>query len=89
LLREAVAHHPPPSKPGKWVKFYYVTQAEVNPPTFVFFCNRPELIHFSYKRYLENRLRERYGFLGTPIELVFRARERSAPAWERSRKTGQ
>lgn len=84
LLREAVAHHPPPTKPGKWVKFYYVTQAEVNPPTFVFFCNRPELIHFSYRRYLENRIRERYGFLGTPIELVFRERSRSAPAWERA-----
>lgn len=83
LLREAVAHHPPPTKPGKWVKFYYVTQAAVNPPTFVFFCNRPQLVHFSYKRYLENRIRERYSFLGTPIELVFRARERSAPAWER------
>ncbi len=85
LLREAVTHHPPPTKPGKWVKFYYVTQAAVNPPTFVFFCNRPELIHFSYKRYLENRIRERYGFLGTPIQLVFRERERSAPAWERGR----
>jgi GTP-binding protein len=85
LLREAVAHHPPPTKPGKWVKFYYVTQAEVNPPTFVFFCNRSDLIHFSYKRYLENRIRERYGFLGTPIQLIFRERERSAPARERGR----
>jgi GTP-binding protein len=85
LLREAIAHHPPPTRPGKWVKFYYVTQPEVNPPTFVFFCNRPQLVHFSYKRYLENRIRERYGFLGTPIELVFRERERSAPAWERGK----
>ncbi|MCS7050588.1 MAG: ribosome biogenesis GTPase Der, partial [Thermomicrobium sp.] len=83
FLREAVAHHPPPTKPGKWVKFYYVTQPAVHPPTFVFFCNRPELVHFSYRRYLENRLRARYGFLGTPIELVFRERKRSAPAWER------
>lgn len=80
LLREAVQRHPPPSKPGKWVKFYYVTQAEVNPPTFVFFCRNAEGVHFSYKRYLENTIRREYGFTGTPIELVFRERPRREPA---------
>jgi GTPase len=75
LLREAVAAHPPPSKPGKWIKFYYATQADVAPPTFVFFCNDPTQIHFSYRRFLENRLRESFGFTGTPIRLSFRGRE--------------
>jgi len=75
LLREAVAAHPPPSKPGKWIKFYYATQADVAPPTFVFFCNDPTQIHFSYRRFLENRLREAFGFTGTPMRLSFRGRE--------------
>ena len=75
LLRESVAAHPPPSKPGKWLKFYYATQADVAPPTFLFFCNDPTQIHFSYKRYLENRLREEFGYTGTPIRLSFRGRE--------------
>jgi GTP-binding protein len=77
LLREAVERHPPPSRPGKWVKLYYVTQAAVRPPTFVFFCRNAEGIHFSYRRYLENQIRRAYGFTGTPIELVFRERARN------------
>jgi GTP-binding protein len=75
LLREAVARHQPPSKPGKWLKFYYATQADVAPPTFVFFCNDPLQVHFSYRRYLENQLREHFGFVGTPIKMIFRGRE--------------
>ncbi|MBA3415020.1 MAG: ribosome biogenesis GTPase Der [Chloroflexia bacterium] len=75
LLREAVAAHPPPSKPGKWLKFYYATQADVAPPTFIFFCNDPVQIHFSYRRFLENRLREAFGYTGSPIRLSFRGRE--------------
>ncbi len=74
LLREAVASHAPPSKRGKRLRFYYATQAEVDPPTFVFFVNEPQLVHFSYHRYLENRLRERFGFEGTPLRLHFRRR---------------
>ncbi|MDI3340359.1 MAG: ribosome biogenesis GTPase Der [Sphaerobacter sp.] len=77
VIREAVNRHPPPSKPNKWVKFYYVTQAGVRPPTFVFFCNAPQNVHFSYRRYLENTLREHYQFTGTPIVLRFRARRES------------
>jgi GTP-binding protein len=75
VLKDAVQKHPPPSRPGKWMKFYYVTQADVAPPTFVFFCNDPEGIHFSYRRYLENALRAEFGFEGTPIRMSFRARD--------------
>ncbi len=74
ILQEAVARHSPPSKAGKRLKFYYATQATVDPPTFLFFVNDPRLVHFSYERYLENRLREHYGFLGTPLRLSFRKR---------------
>lgn len=74
LLKEAVAKHPPPSKPGKWVRFFYATQADVAPPTFIFFCNEPKMIHFSYRRYIENELRESFGFSGTPLRLSFRGR---------------
>ncbi|HEV2527913.1 MAG TPA: ribosome biogenesis GTPase Der [Thermomicrobiales bacterium] len=74
LLQEAVQAHPPASKPGKWVKFFYATQADVSPPMFVFFVNDPTQIHFSYRRYLENTLREHFGFSGTPIRMSFRSR---------------
>jgi GTP-binding protein len=74
LLQEALARNPPKSKGGQRPRFYYATQAEVDPPTFVFFVNDHTLIHFSYERYLENRIREVYGFLGTPLRLVFRSR---------------
>jgi GTP-binding protein len=75
LLRDSVAKHPPASKPGKWLKFYYATQADTSPPTFIFFCNDPQQVHFSYRRYLENELREAFGFSGTPIRMSFRGRE--------------
>jgi GTP-binding protein len=74
LLQDALARNPPKSKSGQRPRFYYATQAEVDPPTFVFFVNDQNLIHFSYERYLENRIREVYGFLGTPLRLVFRSR---------------
>jgi GTP-binding protein len=75
MLKEAVAAHPPPSKPGKWLKFFYATQADVSPPTIIIFVNDPAQIHFSYRRYLENKLRETFGFMGTAIRLSFRGRE--------------
>lgn len=75
LIRDAINAHPPPSKPGKWLKFYYATQADIEPPTFIFFCNDPAQIHFTYRRYLENQLRDAFGFTGTPIRLSFRGRE--------------
>jgi GTP-binding protein len=74
LMRDAISRHPPPQKGGIQVKFAYVTQATVDPPTFVFFVNKPDWVHFTYQRYLENRIREEFPFPGTPIRLVFRAR---------------
>jgi GTP-binding protein len=77
LIKEATEAHPPPSKPGKWVKFYYATQADVKPPTFIIFTNDADAVHFSYKRYIENQIRGVFGFEGTPIRLVFRTRQHS------------
>ena len=76
LLREAVAKHPPPSRPSTWLKLYYATQSDIAPPRFVFFCNDPRNVHFSYQRYLENEIRDNYSFDGTPIILHFRGRRR-------------
>jgi GTP-binding protein len=75
LVQGALARHAPPSKRGKRLKIYYVSQPGVDPPTFVFHVNDPDLVHFSYERYLENRLREAYEFPGTPLRLIFRQRE--------------
>ena len=67
-----MAAHSPPSVRGRQLKVFYVTQAEVNPPTFVFFVNDPKLLHFSYQRYLENKLRDSFGFSGIPLKLIFK-----------------
>ncbi len=75
MIKQAFAAHPPPTKQGRRLKLYFVTQAEVAPPTFVFFVNNPALIHFSYERYLENRIREVFPFPGTPIRLTFRGHQ--------------
>ena len=72
LVAQAVERTPPAVVHGRRSKIRYVTQAAVAPPTFVFFTTDPSSIHFSYRRYLENRLREAYGFDGTPIRLIFR-----------------
>lgn len=76
LLSDATAVVPPPSKKGKQLKIYYLTQIKVKPPTFAVFVNEPELAHFSYMRFLENKLRETYGFEGTPIRLLVRKRSK-------------
>ncbi len=75
ILRDAILNFEPPSKNGKRSKIMFVTQPDTNPPKFVFFCKDPEFINFSYERYLENRLRERVDFSGTPINLVFKGKE--------------
>ena len=72
ILAEATAKVQPPSDKGKRLKIYYMTQISVAPPTFVIFCNSEELFHFSYRRYIENCLRDTFGFEGTPIKLVIR-----------------
>ena len=73
-LIDALAAHPPPAARQRRLQVYYGTQAEVNPPTFVFFTNDPRLVHFSYRRYLENVMRRSFGFQGTAIKMVFRGR---------------
>ena len=72
LLNDAMNRVQPPSDKGKRLKIYYMTQSSVAPPTFVVFCNSEELFHFSYRRYLENCLRDTFGFSGTPIRMVIR-----------------
>jgi GTP-binding protein len=74
-LRQAQDQHAAPSKAGRHLKIFYGTQVRTDPPTFLIFVNDPTLVHFTYKRYLENRFRETYGFLGTPIRLVFKKRQ--------------
>ncbi|WP_277301002.1 ribosome biogenesis GTPase Der [Veillonella montpellierensis] len=76
LLADAQTVNPVPSRNGKTPKIYYMTQASVKPPTFILFVNDPTLIHFSYMRFLENRLRESFGFEGTPIRLILRGKRR-------------
>jgi GTP-binding protein len=70
VIQKALDYQPPPSHAGRQLKIYYGTQVRSDPPTFVLFVNDPTLMHFSYLRYLENRIREEYGFLGTPIKLA-------------------
>jgi len=77
IVQKALATHNLPRTGTKQLKILYATQAEVNPPTFVFFVNDAKLIHFSYRRYLENKLRQSFGFAGTPIRLVFKTRNES------------
>ena len=76
MLREAVALNPPPTDKGKRLKVLYGTQVGVCPPKIVIFLNDPEIMHFSYARYLENKIREAFGFAGTPISLMWRKREK-------------
>ena len=70
ILSEAVAMQQPPSDKGKRLKIYYMTQVAVKPPTFVIFVNDKELMHFSYTRYLENKIRDAFGFAGTSLNLL-------------------
>ncbi len=74
VIIDAVAMNQPPMEKGKRLKILYTTQVKVKPPTFVIFCNEPEIMHFSYQRYLENQLREAFGFKGTPINIIVRGK---------------
>ena len=76
VINEAIAMVQPPSDKGKRLKIYYATQASVKPPTFVLFVNNAELAHYSYTRYLENQLREKFGFEGTPIKFIIREKNK-------------
>ena len=72
VLGEAMMRVQPPTDKGRRLKIFYMTQTQVAPPTFVLFCNMSELFHFSYQRYIENCLRETYGFKGTPIKMIIK-----------------
>jgi GTP-binding protein len=74
VVEEALSSHPLPRKGTKQLKIFYATQTGVNPPTLVFFVNDAKLVHFSYRRYLENKLRQAFGFGGTPLRLIFKTR---------------
>lgn len=75
ILMEAVALQQPPSDKGKRLKLFFMTQVSTKPPTFVLFVNKKELMHFSYQRYIENRIRDTFGFMGTPIRIFIRERK--------------
>ena len=75
IMTEAVAMQQPPSDKGKRLKLYYITQVAIKPPTFVIFVNDKELMHFSYTRYIENQIRETFGFKGTPLRFIIRERK--------------
>lgn len=75
IMMEAVALQQPPSDKGKRLKLYYITQVAVKPPTFVIFVNDKELMHFSYTRYIENKIREAFGFAGTSLKFIIRERK--------------
>lgn len=77
IMTEAVAMQQPPSDKGKRLRLYYITQVAVKPPTFVIFVNDKELMHFSYTRYLENRIRDAFGFKGTSLKFIIRERKES------------
>ena len=74
VISRAIAAHPPPAHKGRALKVFYATQTDVTPPTFIFFVNDPDLVHFAFERFLENTLRQAYGFRGSPIRLRFRRR---------------
>jgi GTP-binding protein len=74
IIKAALDAHAPPSKSGKRLKIFYASQVRSDPPTFLFHVNDPQLMHFTYERFLENRIREKYGYLGTPMRLSFRKR---------------
>ena len=74
VLAQATARVQPPTDKGRRLKIYYMTQASTRPPTFVCFVNSAELFHFSYQRYLENRIRETFGLKGTPVRFIIRER---------------
>lgn len=75
VVMDAIAHNPTPTDNGKRLRIYYATQVAIKPPTFVIFVNDPELMHFSYERFLENQIREAFDFEGTPIHIIERRRK--------------
>lgn len=83
VLAEALVQHPAPQKKGRQLRIYYATQGGVAPPTFIFFVNDKRLLHFSYERYLENRIRENFDFFGTPLRFIWKGRAARDPSSSR------
>ena len=75
VINEAIAVVQPPTDKGRRLKLLYITQVAVKPPTFVIFVNDKQLMHFSYTRYIENKIREAFGFTGTPLRFIIRERK--------------
>ena len=75
IVSEAVSLQQPPTDKGRRLKIFYATQVSVKPPTFVIFVNDKKLMHYSYVRYLENKIREAFGFSGTPLRFIIRERD--------------
>ncbi|NLA82229.1 MAG: ribosome biogenesis GTPase Der [Clostridiaceae bacterium] len=83
VIAEAIVQHPTPQKKGRHLRIYYATQGGVTPPTFIFFVNDKRLLHFSYERYLENRLRENFDFFGSPLRFIWKGRAARDPSASR------
>ena len=77
VVSEAITMNEPPVSSGRRLRIYYTTQVSIKPPTFVIFVNEPDLMHFSYKRYLENFIRKSFDLKATPIRIIIRKRERN------------
>jgi GTP-binding protein len=79
FFEQVLAHHPPPPQSGRSVRLYYITQAQVEPPTFIAMTNHPDDIHFSYKRYVQNQIIKRFDFVGTPVRVLYRKKKNKRP----------
>lgn len=86
VVEDAIAINPPPTEKGQRLKILYATQVKIKPPTFVIFVNEPEIMHFSYQRYLENKLREAFGFEGTPLQMIIRGKTKKNKVGEKWQK---
>jgi GTP-binding protein len=75
FFEQVLEHHPPPPQGGRSVRLYYVSQAMVEPPTFVAMTNHPDDVHFSYKRYVQNQIAKRFNFVGTPVRVLYRKKK--------------
>jgi GTP-binding protein len=85
FFEQVLAHHPPPPQSGRSLRLYYITQAQVEPPTFVAVTNHPEDIHFSYRRYVQNQIGKHFEFVGTPVRVLYRKKRNKRPNTKRER----
>jgi GTP-binding protein len=85
FFEQVLAHHPPPPQGGRALRLYYITQAQVEPPTFVAITNHPDDIHFSYRRYVQNQIGKHFAFVGTPVRVLYRKKKNKRPNTPRER----